>query len=225
MSAVRRRLKGCLVVIMADELIGGKAYLPVEGGSISFDFGEAGLAEDLAQRTKTFVHFPAKSVGRVVLLAELAFPYRIHRWSGKWVFCRGRDACLHCKDRVGWKGKRCVPVFDQARRVHGAFDFTPECWQVIEEQCMYEGSKLGRVVAIRKENQVVNGKFLVELMHQVPNPEQLGTPCDVPALICKTYGLQLEEFNSEFLDTYYSRVITPAPPFSAARSVRRELVE
>jgi len=210
---------------MADELIGGKLYPHVENGSISFDFGERGLAEDLAQRSKTFVHFPAKAVGRVVLLAGLPFPYRVHIWDRRWVFCRGLPHCLHCKDHVPFKGRRCVPVFDQARRVLGAFDFTPDCWRDIEEACLYEGTKIGRVVAIRKENQVVNGKLLVEVMHQIPNPEQLGEPCDVPALVCKTYGLDLDEFDREFLDTYYSRVVVPAPPVSGARGVPRDLVE
>jgi hypothetical protein len=169
--------------------------------SLPFTFGDEGLAEDLAATNASWIHFPARSVGRICLLANLPLHFHTHWLGASHSLCMGRGRCPNCTDGRGKKGHYAYPVYDMARRAHGAFDFTPPAYESLVRSAEGLGPTLGLTVTIRKTGGVVNGKFVVEAMHtmQAHQIEQWGDPCDTLALVCRTYDIDIDSIRNAAL--------------------------
>lgn len=177
---------------------------------------ESALFEDLAvcetQRPKSWIHFPARSVGRVALMHELPLPFRTH-WNGvRDVFCEGREnGCALCARGRGFKGHYAFAVYDLTRRMHGGFDFTDKaCRQLLEVEHGAE-CRTGLTITIRKEGGIENGRFIVESSGLFVKPFDFGEPCSIVDLVVQTYGVDKSQLNPDFVAGLgYSKGI-PAP--------------
>jgi hypothetical protein len=187
---------------------------------------EAALFEDLAecdkQRPRSWVHYPARNVGRLAILHTLPLPFRTH-WNGqKDEFCIGSKlGCLRCIQGRGFKGHYAYSVYDMIRKQHGGFDFTQGAMRQVLELEHHGESRCGLVMQIRKENGVSNGRFIVESNGLMIRPDDFGDPCDIVALVCETYSVDRSVFDEEFLSGLgYSRV-APAPLIHGAQQAAR----
>jgi hypothetical protein len=158
-------------------------------------FTDGALEEDRGDGPGSWVHFPPRSVGRICLLADRAFAFLTHWDRGITHFCWGPGNCPWHADRLGFKGHYVFPVYDTARRSHGAFDFTKPAYKDLLEMFAADGLGIrkGRIVHCRKEGGVDNGRHLLELTNQVLNWQELGPECDVLALVARTYKLDVEQ--------------------------------
>lgn len=169
-----------------------------EVGSL-FDV-DALLERDMQLKRHTWIHFPPRSVGRIVLTNEDPFRFQTHFGPGRPVFCWGhRSICSRCADGDGFKAHYAVSAYDVARRCHGTFQFTPDAWRDVRDQCIAHGSRLGFVVGVTKDGGVKNGKLCAEVLHQYVQLSALGEACDTLALIMATYRLQLGDLDPEAL--------------------------
>lgn len=179
---------------------------------------ESALFEDLeeceGQRPRSWVHYPARAVGRVALVHNMPLPFRTH-WDGhRDVFCIGRQlGCEMCKMGRGFKGHYAFAVWDMVRRQHGGFDFTASaCRQLMDSEYSAE-SRCGFVFTIRKEGGKDQGRFVIEGTGMCLPLCELGEPCDIVALVCETYKIERSHLNPEFVAGLgYSRELTIGVP-------------
>jgi hypothetical protein len=207
---VRQLQKGWLVVIMA------RTELAVEAALFE------DLAECDAQRPRSWIHFPARAVGRVALMHSLPLPFRTH-WNGyRDEFCVGRNnGCEACARGRGFKGHYAWAVYDLTRKQHGGFDFPNGACRQIMELEYHAPTRCGLILQVRKEGGVANGRFIVESNGLMVNGSDFGDPCDIVSLVCETYKQDRSVFDEEFLGNLGYSGIAPAPPFSGAQQLAR----
>lgn len=157
------------------------------------------LDEDNQQSPGAWIHWPARSVGRVCLVRPSAFAFLTHWDKGTNHFCWGAGNCPYHAERQGFKGHYVLTVWDTARRCHGALDLSKDAYRDLLEQLEFDGLRTGRLVYFRKEGGVVNGKWIVEAQNSVLKVSELGEPCDVVALVARTYAIDLDRLK-EHLD-------------------------
>ncbi|SRR5216684_158672 len=177
---------------------------------------ESSLFEEVAdcerQRPSSWVHYPARVVGRVALMHHLPLPFRTH-WNGsRDAYCYGRkNGCEWCERGRGFKGHFCWAVFDMVRKQHGGWDVNDKSVrQVLDVQFRAE-SRRGGVFTERKEGQIVNGAFVRESSGLMVDPQEFGLPCDIVALVCQTYKIDEADLEPDFVAGVRSSLGTPAP--------------
>jgi len=152
------------------------------------------LEEDLRMKAATFIHFPARDVGRLVFTGDFARRIVTHWKNGRPDWCWGKPRCSECAEYRGKKAHYVISCWDSARRAHGVFDFPPHAWADILTACEGYGFLRGLVVLVSKEGRKVNGNLVAEVMSTEVGLERYGEMCNVDKLICSTYGLDYSEY-------------------------------
>jgi hypothetical protein len=151
-SAVRRRRKGWLVVIMAHEK---------ELEMWACGTGREMIAKLATERPNVFLHIPAKHGRQLVVLREEPFVYIGHFLPSGCKPCQGDTYCRWCDKGFGRKTRVVFSMMDARTRETGIFEVSDVTGMIILREMdsfreQFGGSR-GLAFVFSKENDKING--------------------------------------------------------------------
>ena len=151
--------------------------------------GIGDLVAECREGQDVWLHVPARSSLRVMLLRERPVFYWQHFTASGPVFCESKrdrngalvdaSACPLCRGEIGAKKKYVYTVSDMARGSGHLLDVSPATALDIESTVNQTGVALGMVFDLRKEGGVSNGRIRAKWSGTFINEKELPEGPDV----------------------------------------------
>lgn len=128
------------------------------GGQIGTGWGD--IDDDTESGGSGWIHVPARSRLRLVVLSAEAVTYVGHWVDGRMRLCTGAD-CPHHLRSAGTQSRWAFSVLDVDTRSRGFFEVGKDVARVIRQAVQEEGRLRGLSFSFRKEGQTLRGRITV----------------------------------------------------------------
>lgn len=157
-------------------------------GGFAVDAGWGNPATEAANQSWVWLHVPARSAIRVVILSESPCRYKGHWVDGHMRPCLPVD-CGYCAVRLGFQIRYVFAVHDMTHRVSGLLELGAGAAEVIKESADDLGFLRGLVFELRKEGGRDRGKIIVKAHHAMIQTEGLPVPPDAALELRRMWSL------------------------------------